>query len=540
MSGEHVARCRVPKFLVMLALLVGAAIAVVVASQTVTSTAAAQSDEPPCPRPVAFDADNFPNKPRITNKWLPLTPGTRLTLEGRANRGGGLLPHTVTFTVTDLTKRLNGVKTVVVWDVDVNEGELSEAELAFFAQDNDGNVWNLGEYPEEFDGGAFLGAPNTWIAGIDDAEGGIHMTQRPKRRRSWLQGYAPTIDFLDCATVMSKRQPVAVPGGSWGRTLLTHETSPLDVEGGIQTKYHAPGVGIVQVGAVDDPEGETLVLRSFERLGPAEMMDARVEAMKLDSRGYVVSPVYAQTRRARLPRGVTLPTPQSGTLGGGQIPGSVVSAPGGSPTTASGPAPSAQLDPDDFTTKITNRYWPLSKVRRTVFRGREGGARVRVVSRVLKRKRRVAGVRVAIVAVREFEDGELVERTKDYFAQDRKGRVWYFGEKVDDIENGRVVGHEGQWLAGTNGAKPGLFMPARPRRGQVFEQERAPGVAEDRSKVVGVNIEARTPAGQFDRCIRTRDFAPLDNRTEFKIYCAGVGLVREKPRDGRVDLVSYR
>src|SRR5688572_22743984 len=108
MSGEHVARCRVPKFLVMLALLVGAAIAVVVASQTVTSTAAAQSDEPPCPRPVAFDADNFPNKPRITNKWLPLTPGTRLTLEGRANRGGGLLPHTVTFTVTDLTKRLNG------------------------------------------------------------------------------------------------------------------------------------------------------------------------------------------------------------------------------------------------------------------------------------------------------------------------------------------------------------------------------------------------------------------------------------------------
>ena len=84
--------------------------------------------------------------------------------------------------------------------------------------------------------------------------------------------------------------------------------------------------------------------------------------------------------------------------------------------------------------------------------------------------------------MREFEDGELVERTADYFAQDGKGRVWYFGERVDDIENGKVVGHEGQWLAGKNGAKPGLFMPAKPRVGQVFEQERAPGVAEDRSR----------------------------------------------------------
>ena len=147
----------------------------------------------------------------------------------------------------------------------------------------------------------------------------------------------------------------------------------------------------------------------------------------------------------------------------------------------------------------------------------------------------MAGVRVAIVKVREFEDGELVEHTADYFAQDGKGRVWYFGERVDDIENGKVVGHEGQWLAGENGAKPGLFMPAKPRVGQVFEQERAPGVAEDRSKVVAVGRELTTPAGTFDDCIKTRDFAPLDRATEFKFYCAGVGLVREKPPDGRLN-----
>ena len=132
---------------------------------------------------------------------------------------------------------------------------------------------------------------------------------------------------------------------------------------------------------------------------------------------------------------------------------------------------------------------PLTTSASTVFKGREGDTRIRVVSRVLRKTRRVAGVRVAIVKVREFEDGELVERTADYFAQDQKGRVWYFGERVDDIENGKVVGHEGQWLAGENGAKPGLFMPAKPKVGQVFEQERAPGVAEDRSRVVAVGRE---------------------------------------------------
>ena len=83
-------------------------------------------------------------------------------------------------------------------------------------------------------------------------------------------------------------------------------------------------------------------------------------------------------------------------------------------------------------------------------------------------------------------------------------------------------------------------MPAHPKVGKVFEQERAPGVAEDRSKVVAIGLEVTTPAGLFDDCIRTRDFAPLDKSTEFKIYCAGVGLVREKPADGRLNLVSYR
>ena len=266
------------------------------------SPAAAQTDAPlppGCDRLVAFDPAEFGSPTLIDNRFLPLSPGTQLVLEGRANRTGELLPHTVTFTVTDLVKVIDGVPTRVMWDVDENEGEVVEAELAFFAQDDAGNVWNLGEYPEEYEDGFFLGAPSTWIAGLADAEAGIHMLDFRDVGLTYLQGYAPEIDFLDCAEVVAEDVqecdiPVA-PGGCFENGVLTHERSPLDPDGGIQTKYHAPDVGIAKVGALDDPEGETLVLVERAQLDQASMAAVREEALKLDRRGYRVSQVYCQT-----------------------------------------------------------------------------------------------------------------------------------------------------------------------------------------------------------------------------------------------------
>ena len=113
-----------------------------------------------------FSPRKFSNPTRIDNNWLPLIPGTQVTLEGQADRGGGARPHRVVFTVTDLTKVIDGVRTVVIWDRDIVEGQIAESELAFFAQDMHGNVWNLGEYPEEFEDGQFSGAPSTWISGV--------------------------------------------------------------------------------------------------------------------------------------------------------------------------------------------------------------------------------------------------------------------------------------------------------------------------------------------------------------------------------------
>jgi hypothetical protein len=265
------------------------------------SPAAAQTDPnlpPDCQRWVPYDPGQFADSTTIDNGFLPLVPGTQLVLSGLANRTGELLPHTVTFTVTDLVKVIDGVPNRVMWDVDRQEGEIVEAELAFFAQDTTGNVWNFGEYPEEFEDGFFLGAPNTWIAGLANAEPGIHMLDAPGLQDSYLQGWAPMVEFLDCATVAEENLDTCVrtvPPQCFSGVLLTHEQSPLDPAGGIQTKFHAPGVGIVEVGAVNDPEGETLVLTELNQLDQVQMKCVREEALTLDRRGYRVSEVYSQT-----------------------------------------------------------------------------------------------------------------------------------------------------------------------------------------------------------------------------------------------------
>ena len=216
-------------------------------------------------------------------------------------------------------------------------------------------------------------------------------------------------------------------------------------------------------------------------------------------------------------------------------------APPAAAPAADGGAPAETINPADYTTNITNPLFPLSSTRNIEFAGTERDPdgdtiKTQSVKRLLDKTDTVAGVAVAVLEVKEYEDGELVEHTEDYFAQHRDGSVWYFGERVTDYENGKVVGHEGQWFAGEGNNKPGLFMPATPTVGQEFEQERAPGVAEDRSKVLQLDVEVTVPAGKFTGCIKTEDYAPLDKITEFKFYCPRVGLVREEGKNGTSEL----
>jgi len=264
------------------------------------NSAAASGDEPEKPtcNPVTpFSAFNFSSPTKIDNRWNPLVPGTQFTLNGVADRGGGLLPHEVITTVTDLTKVVNGVRAVVILEKDVNEGELQEAELNFQAQDSAGNMWNLGEYPEEYENGKFHAAPDVWIAGVAEAAPGNSMIGNPQLGTpEYLQGWAPEIKFLDCAKVSEMQQRTCVPAGCYENVMITDERSPLEPESGYQRKYYAPEVGNVQVSAVNDPEGETLVLSKVSKLSPEDMAKARQQALELEKRAYKVSPLYRKSQ----------------------------------------------------------------------------------------------------------------------------------------------------------------------------------------------------------------------------------------------------
>ena len=133
------------------------------------------------PQFADFDSNNFgDNSTVIDNEWNPLQPGTFWAYEGTAlDDNGEKIDRRIEFTVSDLTKEIDGVRTVVAWIVDYTNGDIVEKELSFYAQDKDGTVWYLGEHPEEYEDGEFVNAP-TWIAGIEDAKPGIKMQADPQ------------------------------------------------------------------------------------------------------------------------------------------------------------------------------------------------------------------------------------------------------------------------------------------------------------------------------------------------------------------------
>jgi hypothetical protein len=245
-----------------------------------------------------FDRHQFAHPVTIDNKFLPLVPGTQFVLEGQLAVPGGVIPHRVVLTVTDVTKVIDGVPTLVIWDRDFTYGDLQEEELAFEAQDDDGTVWNMGEYPEEHEDGQFMGAPNTWLTGRAGAKAGIAMQSEPEvGTPHYLQGFAPAIDFQDNARVDQAHQKTCVPAGCFTDVLVVDEWNPLEQpQDGHQFKYHAPGVGIVRIDSKGGDVQEQLTLRQLRHLRPDELAKARHRALELDRRAYdIAKHVYRGT-----------------------------------------------------------------------------------------------------------------------------------------------------------------------------------------------------------------------------------------------------
>jgi hypothetical protein len=194
------------------------------------------------------------------------------------------------------------------------------------------------------------------------------------------------------------------------------------------------------------------------------------------------------------------------------------------------------LDRDDFTLKSTNEFFPLGVGSTWTLRGTEDGKKVELRVTVLRKTQVVGGVRTRVVEEREFENGELIESSRNFFAATEEGTVCYFGEDVDMYEDGEIVSHEGAWRADAPRSRPGIIMPADPRVGMTFQMEAAPGIAEDAGEIVAKGVRVRVRAGTFKNTIRIRESNPLDGSTGFKNFARGVGIVV----DGPLSLVRYR
>jgi hypothetical protein len=201
---------------------------------------------------------------------------------------------------------------------------------------------------------------------------------------------------------------------------------------------------------------------------------------------------------------------------------------------APGAGASTPFRPATFVAHVDNPWFPLVPGTVYVYRGVKDGKPSRDVVRVTRTTRLIEGVRATAVRDLLYLDGRLEERTTDWYAQDRAGNVWYLGEATEELDaKGRVTSREGSWLAGVDGAKPGIYMPARPVVGATGRQEYLKGHAEDHFRVAALNAKVTAPALSSKHALLTEEWTPLEPGVlDHKLYVRGVGTVLEQTVEG--------
>jgi hypothetical protein len=216
---------------------------------------------------------------------------------------------------------------------------------------------------------------------------------------------------------------------------------------------------------------------------------------------------------------------------------------------ASSPAPihgtyAPKIDPSNFVAAVDNPYFPLKPGTGYHFKGVRGTTPQVDDAVVSGRTVVILGVKCTVVRDTVSERGRPIERTFDFYAQDKQGNVWYMGEDSFELKNGKFAKASDSWRGGVDGAKPGIIMLAHPRSGLSYRQEYyPPGEALDQARVLGFNASVRVPYGTFKHVLVTSDFSPLEPQTEHKFYAAGVGEISEAVVKGHheaFELVSVR
>jgi hypothetical protein len=201
------------------------------------------------------------------------------------------------------------------------------------------------------------------------------------------------------------------------------------------------------------------------------------------------------------------------------------------------------LDPGDFVSVIDNPYLPWTVGSTWTYEGETADGTERTVVTVTDQTKEIIGIPATVVRDSVSLDGELIEDTYDWYAQDKEGNVWYLGEDSTEYENGKPAGTQGSWEAGVDGALPGIVMPATPTVGDAYRQEYLAGEAEDLAEVIAVGQSATVPAGSYEDVAVMREWNPLEpDVVEEKSYAPGVGQVSERMTVGGdevADLVEF-
>jgi hypothetical protein len=228
------------------------------------------------------------------NKWLPLKPGYQSVRLGKVNRGHRRLPHRSVYTVTDVSKVISGVRTVIVLDQDFDGGQIAEQALDYLAQDKRGAVWYLGSYTEAYEGGQFVNANDGWLAYVKGAKPGILMPAHPRTGTPAYTQATPPGEGPTVAKVVKTGQRRCVPFKCYKNVLVTEE-------GGSEYKYFAPGVGSIRTEPRDKGgEQETEELINFTHLSRRGLAEISAEALKVDKHARVTVPdVFGRSRPAK-------------------------------------------------------------------------------------------------------------------------------------------------------------------------------------------------------------------------------------------------
>jgi hypothetical protein len=206
---------------------------------------------------------------------------------------------------------------------------------------------------------------------------------------------------------------------------------------------------------------------------------------------------------------------------------------------------SAASKPSGFSARVDNPWYPLKPGSTYIYQGVKDGEPSREVMTVTRRTKVVDEVPCVVVHDLLYLRGRLEERTSDWYSQDAKGNVWYFGEKTAELDkNGKVTSTAGSWKAGVGGARAGIFMFAHPRPGRWARQEYYKGQAEDHFKVLSMRVSVTVPYISTTHAMLTKEWTPLEPGViDHKYYVRGIGTVLEQTAKGpleRNELVSFR